>query len=304
MRKRVKKVSKIAMITMVIFSIVILLTVFYLVNKHTKRPLYSQERLILHAKNHQILLDKFGAQSVKLLTDDGIELSAFFIARPQAKRNMIICHGYRMCKERMLPFAHMFINDNILIFDYRAHGESKGDRTTIGLTECLDVKAALSWMQQNTVSYLPIIGIGVSMGAVSLLGAAANHPGFNAIILDSPFAHLQDQAKKAFKNKYKISGYFLERIAISFFNYLLACSLDQIDATCWAQQLKIPVLLIHSHDDRTVAFDQAEKVFAHLASPQKELWAVSGFGHAKIFEEYSQQYHQKIEQFLNKILIT
>lgn len=129
-------------------SMITVMTAYYVIKKFTKRPVYSVLRQQEHEKNRELLLKEFKAQPLTFQTIDGITLSGLLLVREQAQRNLLVCHGYRMSKERMSSFATMFPNHNIFLFDYRAHGESQGDYTTIGYNEKKDVLGALSVLKK------------------------------------------------------------------------------------------------------------------------------------------------------------
>ena len=161
---------------------------------YTKRPAYAIRKKEEHLAFRDVLFKKFNAQPVSFSTQDGIGIAGLLIIRPEAARNILVCHGYRMAKERMHRFALMFPHDNILLFDYRAHGQSEGGRSSIGYYEKNDVLAALHFLQENTLTaHLPIVGVGVSMGAVTLLSAACQSGICKAIVLDAPFARLDSR---------------------------------------------------------------------------------------------------------------
>ncbi len=79
---------------------------------------------------------------------------------------MILLHGLHSRKERLLPLAAE-LNEagfNILMFDFRAHGESGGEYTTFGLRELLDLLGALDYLLNRTDVSSERIGVlGFSM---------------------------------------------------------------------------------------------------------------------------------------------
>lgn len=303
-RYRLKKVLRIISGLSFVLTCGIPALTFFMVHRYTGRPRYSSERKKQHEENRKRLIEEFNAQQVSFTTNDQLTLSGFLLVRSRAQRVFLVCHGYRMCKERMIRFAEMFPHDTLLLFDYRAHGQSEGKRTTIGFLEREDVKAALSFLKQDPrTQHLPIIGIGVSMGAVSLLGATAQKSQVKALILDSPFAQLDRQARKAFAYKYSyISAYPFASLAQRVYCYLLTCSLDQVDALTWAHNIEVPTLVIHSQYDQVVPIEDARLLFDHLACHEKAFWCVSRSGHARIFDEVS-EYSHCVEQFLRKIVL-
>ncbi len=64
---------------------------------------------------------------------------------------VIICHGVGSCKERQVGLAWLLVRRgfNVLLFDFRGHGQSEGNLITYGDRERLDVLAAVRWLRQE-----------------------------------------------------------------------------------------------------------------------------------------------------------
>ncbi len=256
-----------------------------------------------HEQNKKLLLDQFNAQPVNFRTSDSLNLSGLLILREGAKRNLLVCHGYRMVKERLCSFPILFPQDNLLLFDHRAHGESEGDRTTIGYHEKKDVQAALKFLQTHDgTKNLPNFGIGISMGAVSLLGAACECQGFKGIVLDSSFAQLEDQASLRFSRKFHVFAKVFEMLAKRLFEYVMQFSLAEVDALIYAQCAQVPVLLIHSTHDAVSPLADVQKIYETIPS-KKDLWVVENSHHAHIFHDCMHEYGSRVNQFFDSVTI-
>src|SRR5207248_1416848 len=81
---------------------------------------------------------------------------------------------------------------DVLAFDFRAHGESQGDHTTVGYDEARDVDAAVSFAAQRDPQNVALLGL--SMGGAAGLNAAPDLPAVRAVVTDSAFATLDDIA--------------------------------------------------------------------------------------------------------------
>jgi dipeptidyl aminopeptidase/acylaminoacyl peptidase len=76
----------------------------------------------------------------------------------------------------------------VLLFDFRAHGESGGSRSSLGHHEQRDIAAALDFLKSRPEVDPKRIGIyGFSMGASTAILAAARTHAFSAIVVDSAF---------------------------------------------------------------------------------------------------------------------
>ena len=63
---------------------------------------------------------------------------------------------------------------NVLLFDFRGHGESDGHTVRFGAGERRDVLAAVAYLRERRPGQArQVVGLGVSMGAATLTLAAA-----------------------------------------------------------------------------------------------------------------------------------
>ncbi len=125
-------------------------------------------------------------------TSDGKLLHGEFWAQPRAAPTFVICHGYRVSGETLRPVATLEYHRgyNILLFDFRGHGNSESVNTSGGNAEVRDLEAAIAVaLQQEETLPGKIILHGFSMGAAIAL-LMPPHPAVVAIVADSPYAHL------------------------------------------------------------------------------------------------------------------
>src|SRR5205823_4617135 len=129
-------------------------------------------------------------RSILFHTTDGTLLRGDFWAQPQQAHTIIICHGYRINRKVLRPVAALEYKHgyNVLLFDFRGHGESESIATSGGNAEIRDLEAAIVVARQQAETNPGKIVIhGFSMGAsVALL--LEPQPDIAAIIADSPYA--------------------------------------------------------------------------------------------------------------------
>ena len=95
----------------------------------------------------------------------------------------------------MLPEAEMLASAGfgVLLFDWRAHGESDGTHTTWGADEQRDLEAAVTWIGQAHPG-LRIGALGFSMGGMTLVEQASQDRRIRAIALEGTYPSLEDVA--------------------------------------------------------------------------------------------------------------
>src|SRR5437763_10233573 len=94
-------------------------------------------------------------RSLTFRTTDGTLLCGDFWAQPHPAPTIIICHGYRASRAQLRPAAAVeyTLGYNVLLFDFRGHGDSESVRTSGGNAEVRDLEAAIAvaGMQSETL---------------------------------------------------------------------------------------------------------------------------------------------------------
>jgi alpha/beta superfamily hydrolase len=145
------------------------------------------------------------------VSDDGVALAGWWIdavrlprttdpelAEDWGKRTVVLCHGIGSSKERQLDLAQYLSQRgyNVLVFDFRGHGQSAGNFISYGVRERFDVLAAIAWAKtKHPAESEHLFGIGSNCGAAALVGAAIEKgPGdqLEGIVLYEPFARFDD----------------------------------------------------------------------------------------------------------------
>ena len=128
----------------------------------------------------------FQFEPVQFTATDGTTLSGWWMPaqhprgrgyRAVGQDTVLICHGLASNKSNQLILSRGFVpyGYNVLIFDFRAHGESGGQLTSFGDVERRDVLGAVRWIREHHITQAHhIYGVGASMGAAALIAAAAD----------------------------------------------------------------------------------------------------------------------------------
>jgi pimeloyl-ACP methyl ester carboxylesterase len=128
-----------------------------------------------------------------LTASDGVRIAGWYIPAGNgnaAAATVVLAHGNGKTKSEMLSWAEPLHADyNLVLFDFRNHGQSSGSLTTLGVREVRDVQAIVDWLEQ-TKSPSSIAVLGVSMGGAAAIDEAATDDRVSAVILDSTHATL------------------------------------------------------------------------------------------------------------------
>ena len=289
-------------------AVISVVTVSYLViRKLTFTGKYDERRIRRNMRAQKIrqqLIETHNAQSVSFLSKDKILLRGLFIERDMPLGTLVLCHGYRNYKESMYRFVMLFPRYNLLFFDFRAHGESEGNITTIGAKENRDVIAAAKWVknkhkENNQYKKLPIIIVGVSMGGASALKAASKKKDCcDALIIDSSYADLWETVKDVFGEHSGLPHYpFLPVVEILFY-IVSGQNIRKMRPIDYITQITKPILLIHScYDDHTRP-DNTLRLY-QMADPKiVDLWIGPKCNHALLHRVYPEDYYFVVKNFL------
>lgn len=133
------------------------------------------------------------AAGTEVRATDGIRIAGWYIpaaGQDASAPTVVLAHGNGKTKSEMLIWAEpLHAAYNLVLFDFRNHGQSSGDLTTLGVREQLDLEAVLDWLER-TKSPSAVAVLGVSMGGVTAIDEAANDDRVSAIIIDSTHATL------------------------------------------------------------------------------------------------------------------
>ncbi len=251
------------------------------------------------------------------------------VRRKNSIGTVVMCHGYLGCKRDSLALKHLFPKYNVLVFDFRAHGEDRdGQVSTIGRDEAFDVIAAVQTVKDDPVmGDKPIIAFGYSMGAVSAIQAQSiDGTLFDAMILDCPYDSTDDAMRRGLEAKMQFS-FFGWKFAIPGSQFLLDHMYDEsaqiitnflfqaitkLDgkaiATKFVQvrpvdaikKITVPCFFIHCENDKKVPIHAVEKLYENKPG-FKRLWITKGKWHFGSYHNHPELYWYKVNKFLTKL---
>ncbi len=133
-------------------------------------------------------------EPVRFRSSDGIELGGWLIPGKPELPAIVLCHDLGASKSSLVNLAIRLQRQGftLLAFDFRGHGESGGERSTLGLVEKRDVLGAVDYL--GTVQGIDArrLGIyGVGMGAFAATLAALDRPSLRVMVLDSLYPAIE-----------------------------------------------------------------------------------------------------------------
>ena len=245
---------------------------------------------------------------VSFTTEDGVVIKGWLV-KPAPSRHrspaIIICHGVGANRSDFTDLAAAFARRGyyVLLFDFRGHGESGGSRTSLGYHEQNDVVASLDFLRKRTEIDPKCIGIyGFSMGGATAILAAANTKAFSAVVADSAFTSLKDQARDAITGFYHLPAFpFLQLTVLGYELYFQTPVSVVSPVLAIGKLAPVPVLIIAGDGDKLIPAANGRKLFAAALEP-KELWVIPGVDHGGTIAAAGSGYEKMVGDFFDRNL--
>lgn len=245
----------------------------------------------------------FGSKpkDLKITTEDGLKLSGWYIEGEADKEVVILLHGIGASRMQMVDQAR-FLNENgytVILFDFRNHGLSQGNRTTYGWRERWDVFAVANFVKEIHPNRKFILW-GLSMGAATALLAAPDTEGLAGVIAESPFDSMVNTFYHHNDLYFHVPDYpFIPLIleVIGFFGDFDVNKVSPIEAV--KRSSNIPTLFVAGKQDRRMV----PELVKHIADQHhgKHYYFLGEGSHAVIFQTSGQPYKRAVIRFLEEI---
>ena len=283
-------------------------TCFYASNKTPQDPyglLHGQQFLDVqeHIYESTRRMEQIPFEPVQIKSFDGLTLFGRYYHVCDGAPVKIIFHGYRSIALRDAAGGFGMarkLGMNVLAVDQRAHGNSEGHIITFGIWERRDCLSWIKYVNDRFGKETPIILSGLSMGAATVIMAAALPLPENVqcILADSPYSAPDEIIKKVCKDR-KIPpalAYPFIRLAARL---LGGFNLEQCSAISAAEVSPVPILLLHGNDDRFVPCSMSERI-NKTCGKATTLVTFQGAGHGLSYIVDPVGYEKAVFEFLKQ----
>lgn len=244
-------------------------------------------------------------EPVTITSFDGKKLFARYYHVTEGAPVQIMFHGYK--SSAILDFSGgsnlaVKMGHNCLVVDQRSHGKSDGRIITFGIQERKDCLSWVHYAQTRFGEDIPIILVGLSMGAATVLMAADQNLPDNVkgIIADCPYSSPKAIIKKVCRDIHFPPNFmypFIRLGALLFGHFRL----EESSPVAAVQKARIPILLIHGEADHFVPCEMSAEIQKACASPVTRI-TIPEAGHGISYLVAPEKYEAAILQFMNEIL--
>ncbi len=242
-------------------------------------------------------------EDVRFSTSDGLHIAAWFIrAENSDGAAVILVHGLGGNRGALIGDAALLNAQgyHTLLIDLRNHGDSDGTVMSLGYNEIEDVRAAVQYLlSRREVDASRIAALGHSLGAVTVVHAAAVIPEIRAVIAESTFRSIATSWRKIIR---LYTGQPPAPLVPFFVDRLTGVPASQVDLMPDLDAIAPrPILFVHGSDDEVIDPEDSRIMYAAASGP-KALYIVPGAGHTGMREADPEQYAERVVGFLNQYL--
>ncbi|TAK13604.1 MAG: alpha/beta hydrolase [Anaerolineae bacterium] len=235
-----------------------------------------------------------------------VQLAGWYFDNPaDGGCGVVLLHGRGGTRLGILDYARLFWprGCDIVSYDARQHGDSRGAYGTFGFYEGGDALAMVDWLVARAGLARGDIGLfGVSYGATSSLMAAGEAPDLAFAAVDSAFSDLptiaHDRGEQAFGEPlasvlWMPSLWLAGRVA--GFDPWAVSAVEAV------QRARSPILLIHSLTDDTIYYQHSERIYA-ACDPARCVLHLTDWGapHGDSWGTRPEAYQALVDAFLDE----
>jgi fermentation-respiration switch protein FrsA (DUF1100 family) len=261
---------------------------------------YKQAQSYLHpARNHAtsdlLIANNIQYQDIELITEDGLKLSAWYTPS-QNGALILLAHGYSGVRPEDYYFLFASHGYGVLAWDFRAHGKSEGEFSSLGYYEQLDAEAALDYaLAQPDVKHVGAWG--GSMGGATMILSAAKHPEIEALVSDSSYPALEDVLKLNMPIE------FMQPFVLLFWEWSSSAEIDQVRPVDEIAKISPrAVFIIDGWNGGAVSMNSPYRLYDASGEP-KQIWVEAGVPHLGMLAHDRGSYTGRVIKFFDEYLL-
>jgi fermentation-respiration switch protein FrsA (DUF1100 family) len=278
-------------------------------------PLKENEYEIPDGKEYEAVKDEIIAwvkwkrslpqEDIEIKSHDGLTLRGKYFEYEKGAPVEILFHGYRGNGERDVSggIERCFkVGRNVIIIDHRASGASDGNVITFGINERRDCLKWIEYAVERFGKDTKIVIGGVSMGAATVMMAAAEELPENVAyaLADCGYTSPKEIISKVLQEMgYSAKLFYpLVKFGARIFGRF---DLDETSPLKAVEKAKIPILFIHGTGDDYVPYEMSERLYARCAS-QKTLVLIPNAEHGLAYPRDMDGYVAAVKEFQKELM--
>lgn len=245
-------------------------------------------------------------EAVRFFARDGLRLAGWHVTGETPRPTIVLCPGHDGSMDGDLKHSDWLwaAGFDLLLFDWRAHGQSEGAHVAIGALEHHDLLGALDFLKGRGVESVGLMGFSMG-GAVALRVAAEDDTGLvRAVVCDGGFARIEHALAGVFGLLGAPDGLAgtLGRWLVRAASRRVGVDMREADPLPHVGRIAPrAVLFIHGLDDPLVPVADQDALYEAAGEP-KFLTRWPNVGHRKADEAHPAAYQQRVISFFKQFV--
>ena len=241
-------------------------------------------------------------EDVNFSATDGVALRGWYLGGGYRGVSIVCAHGLFRSRREVLGRGALLRESgfNVLLLDSRRHGESGGDRVTIGVKERFDVQGGIDFIRERQPED-QIILFGVSMGAAASLLAAAERPEVVAVIADSSFLTLEQVVTAYMDLLFGLPRFPLGDVLLFFMERRGGFQKEDLSTEPAVRGIgDRPILFLGGSEDREAPPEVQRTLHAAATSEASNVVIFEGATHGASYRTQTDAYRAALLDFLDR----
>jgi fermentation-respiration switch protein FrsA (DUF1100 family) len=243
-----------------------------------------------------------------LSRNDNVPLSGWYLPCEIDDRCIILIQGtehHRNSPEiRALRLGKDLVERgfSILLFDFRARGESGGMRSSEGDREQWDVLGAIDYVHGRGIPVERIGLLGFSLGAGVALMVAAQEPRIPAIVSDSGFLDYMMDLQKYNIGPFQLPAWYTVIVAYVGRIFFRA-DFSKVRPAEIVDIIDQPIFFIHGEDDQVISHEETVELHELSDNLDDRIWIVPCAEHVNIYRKLTDIYVERVSGFFRRHIV-
>ncbi len=240
------------------------------------------------------------AQLIAFRSDSGANVQGWWCPLPSSRGVVLLLPGIRANRLSMVERARFLrkAGYSVLLIDFQATGETKGDHITFGWKESRDVISAVEFIHNaEPSSRVGIIGSSLG-GAATLLAIPPLK--VDALVLEAVYPTIEIATRNRMENYLGSIGRVLAPLLLWQLHPSLGVSPKQLHPVDHIANIDCPILIMSGQNDRSTRAEDTRMLFSFAQSP-KQLWLVPKAGHVDLHKAAPKEYESHVLDFLERM---
>lgn len=245
--------------------------------------------------------DTIPFENITITSTSGAELKGWKLVGLPNKNVIILFHSIRSNRSLMINRAKMLWEHGytIILFDFQAHGESKGKHITFGYLESKDVESIYEYVK-NIYPQKKVGAIGISLGGASILLRKDMKP-FDALLLEAVYPTIEEATFDRIQRRLGFLAPFVSPVMLSQLNVQIHITKNELKPIENIGKQNCPILIIAGKLDEHTKIAESERMFINAKEP-KELWVIENAKHEDFYKKRPKEYEERVLKFFGEYL--